>query len=112
MTPATQPGRPRDAATSALICAGWGGSTASARTPPARPTANRALAPASATTQPFRYAATTASVLVAAVDSGRPMSLADAQIAGICLSSGHELATRKVRDFAGVDSLIVLNPFE
>lgn len=53
----------------------------------------------------------TAGLLVAAEASGRPMSLADAQIAGICLSGGHQLATRNVRDFA-VTGLRVINPFE
>jgi predicted nucleic acid-binding protein len=54
----------------------------------------------------------TASVLVAAQDSGRPMSLADAQIAGICLAGGYELATRNVRDFANTPGLTIVNPFQ
>ena len=54
----------------------------------------------------------TASILVAAHSAGRPMSLADAQIAGICVAGGHVLATRNVRDFAGVDGLSLTNPFE
>jgi predicted nucleic acid-binding protein len=37
----------------------------------------------------------TAKVLGSAESSGRPMSLADAQIAGICLSRGDELANRR-----------------
>ncbi len=53
----------------------------------------------------------TARVLVSAASSGRPMSLADAQIAGICLSSGHELATRNVDDFANISGLTIVNPF-
>jgi hypothetical protein len=53
----------------------------------------------------------TAGVLVAAEQSGRSMSLADAQIAGICLAGGHELATRNVKDFAAVPGLAVVNPF-
>ena len=53
----------------------------------------------------------TADVLVAAEAAGRPMSLADAQIAGICLAGGHELATRNVRDFEVVTDLTVANPF-
>ena len=54
----------------------------------------------------------TASLLVAAQDSGRPMSLADAQIAGICLAGGSELATRNVRDFANTPGLTIINPFQ
>jgi predicted nucleic acid-binding protein len=53
----------------------------------------------------------TARVLVACEAVGRPMSLADAQIAGICLRSGHELATRNVKDFAAVAGLAVMDPF-
>jgi predicted nucleic acid-binding protein len=52
-----------------------------------------------------------ARVLVASGAAGRPMSLADAQIAGICLRSGHELATRNVKDFAAVAGLAVIDPF-
>ena len=53
----------------------------------------------------------TAAVLVAAQASGRPMSLADAQIAGICLARGYELATRNVSDFANTPTLTIINPF-
>lgn len=53
----------------------------------------------------------TAQVIVAAETSGRPMSLADAQIAGICLAGGHHLATRNVRDFEAITDLAVINPF-
>lgn len=54
----------------------------------------------------------TAKLLVAAEASGRPMSLADAQIAGICLAGGHALATRNVRDFSKASGLAIINPFE
>lgn len=54
----------------------------------------------------------TATTLVAAESNGRPMGLADAQIAGICLSQGHALATRNERDFATVTDLTVINPFK
>ena len=40
----------------------------------------------------------TAAVLVAAEGSGRGRTLADAQIARICLAGGHDLATRVVRN--------------
>jgi len=53
----------------------------------------------------------TARILVAAQSSGRPMSLADAQIAGICLAGGHQLATRNVSDFSAVQGLTLINPF-
>ena len=57
-------------------------------------------------------ASATARILVHAESSGHPMGLADAQIAGICLSRGWQLATRNVRDFASVPELAVVNPFE
>jgi len=53
----------------------------------------------------------TAEALVAAESAGRPLSLADAQIAGICLAGGYQLATRNVRDFETVAGLTVVNPF-
>lgn len=43
---------------------------------------------------------------------GRPMSLADAQIAGICVAGSHVLATRNILDFEHIDGLSVINPFE
>jgi predicted nucleic acid-binding protein len=42
---------------------------------------------------------------------GRAMSVQDAMIAAICLSSDATLATRNTKDFAGLD-LRLLNPFE
>lgn len=54
----------------------------------------------------------TAAILVAAQAAGRPMSLADAQIAGICRAGGHELATRNVDDFSTVSGLALINPFQ
>ena len=53
----------------------------------------------------------TAGILVAAQASGRPMSLADAQIAGICLAAGHRLATRNVGNFSAAHGLSIINPF-
>lgn len=53
-----------------------------------------------------------AAVLFAAEASGRPMSLADAQIAGMCLAGGFELATRNVSDFANTAGLNIINPFQ
>lgn len=40
------------------------------------------------------------------------MSLADAQIAGICLAGGHQLATRNVSDFSVAAGLTTLDPFD
>ena len=53
----------------------------------------------------------TAQAAIDAEAAGRPMSLADAQIAGICLGGGHHLATRNVGDFEGIADLAVINPF-
>jgi toxin FitB len=38
------------------------------------------------------------------------MAIADAQIAGICLAGGYELATRKVKDFSNAAGLAVTDP--
>ncbi|MGB7961586.1 MAG: type II toxin-antitoxin system VapC family toxin [Propionicimonas sp.] len=54
----------------------------------------------------------TARLLVEALGQGRPVPLADAQIAGICLSRGAQLATRNVKDFAQISELTVVNPFD
>ncbi|NCD16727.1 MAG: type II toxin-antitoxin system VapC family toxin [Actinobacteria bacterium] len=54
----------------------------------------------------------TARILVDAEADGRPMTLADAQIAGICAARGWTLATRNVRDFERVASLAVVNPVQ
>ena len=42
---------------------------------------------------------------------GRPLDLADAQIAGICAVSGASLATRNTRDFEGL-GLSVVDPWQ
>lgn len=57
-------------------------------------------------------ARTTARILVEAERAGRPMSLADAQIAGCAVASGAVLATRNVADFATVAGLAVVDPFD
>ncbi|KAB7743458.1 PIN domain-containing protein [Nostocoides sp. F2B08] len=54
----------------------------------------------------------TAAILGAAQAAGRPISLADAQIAGICRGSDHDLATRNVDDFSTVSGLTLINPFQ
>jgi predicted nucleic acid-binding protein len=53
----------------------------------------------------------TAAILVERRRAGLGMSLADAQIAGICSSQRAVLATRNTKDFAGVAGLDVINPF-
>lgn len=58
-----------------------------------------------------RAAQETAKVLVSVEAAGRPMSLSDAEIAGVCLANGFELATRNERDFEAVRGLVVVNPF-
>lgn len=42
---------------------------------------------------------------------GHPISVEDAQIAAIALCGGLTLATRNVRDFAGIKGLDVVNPW-
>lgn len=54
----------------------------------------------------------TARLLVAGMDQGRPMSLADAQIASICLTNAATLATRNTKDFTHVRDLGLTNPFD
>ncbi len=43
--------------------------------------------------------------------AGEPVSVQDAQIAAICLTSGATLATRNVRDFSGI-GLELINPWD
>lgn len=42
---------------------------------------------------------------------GRPISVEDAQIAAIALTARLVLATRKVKDFTGIEGLRVVNPW-
>ena len=50
-------------------------------------------------------------VLVTREHMGRPITLADAQIAAICRSTGATLATRNTCDFEGL-GLTLVNPWE
>jgi len=43
--------------------------------------------------------------------AGRPLGLADSQIAGICVAHQAALATRNARDFDGL-GIHVVNPWE
>jgi toxin FitB len=51
-----------------------------------------------------------AEIVASREQQGRPISMADAQIAAICRLHGAELATRNVKDFADTD-LRVLDPW-
>ena len=59
----------------------------------------------------FRSAVIYGEVMAHRRAGGRPMSVADGQIASIALSRGAKLATRNIRDFedCGLD---LINPFE
>ena len=46
------------------------------------------------------------------IRSGHPISTEDAQIAAIALVHRMHLATRNTRDFAGIDGLGTINPWE
>lgn len=54
----------------------------------------------------------TARLLIDGPNQGRPMSLADAQVAGFCLARRATLATRNIKDFAHLDDLTLINPFD
>jgi len=43
---------------------------------------------------------------------GRPITVEDAQIAGIALAAGMHLATRNMRDFEGIEGLTLINPWD
>lgn len=53
----------------------------------------------------------TSALLVRRERVGRPMTLADAQIAGTCLAHRASLATRNVAEFTGTPHLTLVNPF-
>ena len=53
----------------------------------------------------------TAQILVSRATAGSPMGLADAEIAGICVSRRGQIATRNVRNFEDISGLTVVNPF-
>jgi predicted nucleic acid-binding protein len=52
-----------------------------------------------------------AEIVAARETAGRPISIADAQIAAICRSRGATLGTRNVRDFESV-GITVVNPWD
>lgn len=56
-------------------------------------------------------ALTSGEVMAARSSAGRPMSIPDAQIAGVCLARGAALATRNIKDFEGL-GIELINPWE
>jgi len=62
---------------------------------------------------PFdEYSAVEYSVIILMREKmGRPISMADAQIASICLSRGFSLVTRNTKDFEGL-GVELINPWE
>jgi toxin FitB len=44
--------------------------------------------------------------------AGRPIDTADAQIAAIALATGSTLVTRNTKDFASIENLTVVNPWQ
>ncbi|MDR9389297.1 MAG: type II toxin-antitoxin system VapC family toxin [Wenzhouxiangella sp.] len=50
-------------------------------------------------------------IVASRMRAGHPISVEDAQIASVALSHGLTLATRNVKDFAGIDSLAIINPW-
>lgn len=52
-----------------------------------------------------------ARVVAARRKAGRPISVQDAQIAAIALSTGLTLATRNVKDFEGIEGMKLIDPW-
>jgi predicted nucleic acid-binding protein len=52
-----------------------------------------------------------ASVVLARKKIGRPIGIADAQIAAIAVTAGLTLATRNTKDFEGIDGLKLTDPW-
>ena len=53
-----------------------------------------------------------ANIISARTRQGKPISIEDAQIAAIARANGLSIATRNVTDFASIDGLLVLNPWQ
>lgn len=52
-----------------------------------------------------------ASIVSERTRQGKPVSVVDAQIASIARSKGLSIATRNGKDFAGIEGLVVINPW-
>ena len=63
---------------------------------------------------PFDSAAAAQYAVIVATRTrnGRPVSVEDAQIAAIAVTSGMTLATRNTDDFEFIDGLAIINPWE
>jgi predicted nucleic acid-binding protein len=57
-------------------------------------------------------AADYAAIVAVRTRKGRPISVEDAQIAGIARSAGLTLATRNSADFSDIERLTIVNPWE
>jgi predicted nucleic acid-binding protein len=44
--------------------------------------------------------------------NGRPIDFPDAQIAAIALQHNSQLVTRNIKDFEGIEGLLLINPWE
>jgi toxin FitB len=67
--------------------------------------ANRCLPFGSATANHY------ASIVSERTRQGKPVSVEDAQIASVDRSNGLSIATRNGKDFAGIEGLVVINPW-
>lgn len=53
-----------------------------------------------------------ANIVSERIRQGNPISVEDAQIASIARANGLSIATRNVKDFANIQGLVVLNPWQ
>jgi len=52
-----------------------------------------------------------AEIVAERAQAGRPISVEDAQIAAVAIAGGLTLATRNIKDFAGIEGLKTVNPW-
>jgi predicted nucleic acid-binding protein len=60
----------------------------------------------------FQSAGEYAEIVSSRNRQGRPITVEDAQIAAIAITSNLELATRNTKDFLGIEGLKLINPWE
>lgn len=53
-----------------------------------------------------------ANIVSERIRQGSPISVEDAQIASIAKANGLSIATRNVKDFANIEGLVVLDPWQ